>query len=78
MSLPLQDCLFFRAARGDEKAFDSLVKRLAYNIVKGHFTMYPCSHEPRCVECTDEELEALTKRLEPALQVEKEKIQNQK
>lgn len=73
MSLPVQDCLFFRAARGDEKAFDSLVKRLAYNLAKGHFTLSTCNHEPRCLECTDEELEALDKRLFPALQAEKEK-----
>lgn len=76
MSLPVQDCLFFRAARGDEKAFDHLVKRLAYNLVKGHFTMYPCNHEPSCPECTEEELAALHDRLFPALQLEKEKIKS--
>jgi len=66
MSVPIKACLVIRAASGDEDAYEKLVRAMKYNIECGHYTSYPCDCNPRC-DCTDEELEALDKRIKKDL-----------
>ena len=63
MSIPVSACLIVKAAKGDKEAIDRLKKALRYNTKQGHFSIYPCRHEERCV-ITDEEETFLLKQLE--------------
>jgi hypothetical protein len=63
MSIPINQCLITKAARGDEQAYEILRARLATNVECGHFTIFPCNHIPAC-EATQEELDKLQKRID--------------
>ncbi len=63
MSVPLSQCLIAKAARGDDQAYKNLRKILAINVDCGHFSIYPCKHQPAC-EATQEEIDKLQKRID--------------
>jgi hypothetical protein len=67
MSQPISKCLIFKAALGDEKAFDTLVRAQDYNSTQFAFTVFPCECNPRCAVPSDEQLEDLGRRVAEAL-----------
>ncbi len=63
MSQPIKVCTIAKAAKGDQEAFDWLVKALHRNLSYGAFTMFPCDHQPPCESPSEEQLAALDKRV---------------
>lgn len=63
MGIPIQECLVYRAALGDEKAYAKLLENLSYNLKAGGFTAYGCNHTPPCPTPTLEQFEALDSRI---------------
>ena len=70
MSIPLVFCRFVKAF-DDEKAFIALARDLLYNFEKGHFTNFPCKHEPKC-SISSKNLNKLYERLAIKIQELKE------
>lgn len=68
MSTPISTCTVFKAALGDEKAFQWMVEAMEYNRAWGAFTQFPCECDPPCPRPTDEQIEAFNTRLEAALE----------
>ena len=54
MSIPVSYCAFVRAV-DDPAAFRSLHPIMKRNIDCGHFSVFPCEHEPHCRELSTEE-----------------------
>lgn len=67
MSTPVKVCTIYKAARGDQQAFDWLVKAMDYNKQKGAFTLHPCNHTPPCEMPTEQELLSLDQRVDAAI-----------
>jgi hypothetical protein len=65
MSIPLNQCLAARAAKGDEEAYQEYANALRFNLLEGHFCMFPCEHKPHCgADVTQEQVQAFEKRLQ--------------
>jgi len=64
MSIPISQCLIFKAAKGDDAAYRKLVSRSKTNFRCGRFSLYACGCEPPCEWPTTEQFEALERRLE--------------
>jgi hypothetical protein len=69
MSIPIKACTVVKAAKGDDNAFQELVKKMKYNDEYGHFSIFPCECDIQCT-ATDEELEAFDARVKDALKDE--------
>jgi hypothetical protein len=67
MSTPISACIVSKAALGDEKAFQFLLKAMERNIECGHFLTVPCNCDPPCQRPTGEQIEAFDTRLREAL-----------
>ena len=63
MSLPISTCDVYRAAKGDEEAYQRLVHAFEVNVVCGHYSQFPCMCNPPCELCTEEQGIALNTRL---------------
>lgn len=63
MSTPVSFCWYSKAALGDEKAYQSFLEAMEYNLAHGAFTTFPCEHVPHCAEPTPAQAEALSDRL---------------
>lgn len=63
MSTPISACWVYRAALGDQKAFERLVEDMEYNLRQAAFSTYPCECKPPCAVPTDQQLEDLNKRV---------------
>jgi hypothetical protein len=70
MSAPISACLIYKAGRGDQEAFDSLVHAMRINRRWGAFTQFPCFHDPPCEPCTREQHAELNKRINAILDPE--------
>lgn len=55
MSVPISACLIARAIKGKSEARLKLKKNIAYNKKFGHFSIYPCQHNPSCMQPTSDE-----------------------
>jgi hypothetical protein len=66
MSLPLSQCLIFKAALGNQTAYNKLVEITKYNKYQGHFTLSPCIHNPPCIQPTENQLIDLATKLDEA------------
>ena len=64
MSEPIVGCWILAAARGDEGSYQKVLKSMRYNIAFGSQTIFPCNCQPRCPQPTDEQMEALDRRLQ--------------
>lgn len=63
MSIPVSFCLISKAARGDGAAYARLLGYMRVNAECGHWSQFPCGHDPRCPRPTDEQVSALDARL---------------
>ena len=63
MSCPISSCLVSKAALGDEASYQSLKQAMAVNLRYGHWTQFPCSCTPPCPTPSQEQTDALNKRL---------------
>lgn len=61
MSIPIKYCFLVQAA-DDPTAFDKLKPTMKRNIEGGHFSIWPCDHDPPCRQLTDEECNDLMRR----------------
>jgi len=62
VSLPVSECLFYRACN-DDVAYTLLLERMRINMAHGAFTLTSCTHQPPCVRPGDFEMETLDTRL---------------
>lgn len=62
MSVPVSICLIARAA-GSESAYQRVLERLKYNAECGAFSLWPCTHYPKCKLPEMNAAVALIKRL---------------
>jgi len=69
MSIPINQCLMVKAAHGDKQAYESLRRALIANAECGHFSVFPCSHIPKC-DATQAEIDELDKRIRNDFQAE--------
>jgi hypothetical protein len=67
MSIPIVACNVFKAARGDEEAFQNLVEAMKYNIECGHYSQFSCMCNPPCQAPPDEAIKAVEIRLNQEL-----------
>jgi hypothetical protein len=67
MTEPIAGCWILAAARRDEGSYQKVLKAMRYNIAFGSQTMFPCNCQPRCPQPTDEQMEALDRRLQADL-----------
>lgn len=61
MSMPVKYCFLVQAA-DDPETFAKIHPVMHRNITGGHFSVWPCSHEPRCRELGKEEFHKLMQR----------------
>ena len=54
MSMPIQACTLIKAAK-DEELFRRIHPMMHRNVKGGHFSIFPCSHDPPCAEVLTEE-----------------------
>ena len=73
MSEPIVGCWILAAARGDEGSYQKVLKSMRYNIAFDSQTIFPCNCQPRCPQPTDEQMEALDRRLQADLSESQEK-----
>lgn len=73
MGMPITACLMAAAAKGNEAKYKLLLSRMAYNLEKGHFSVWSCEHKPRCAHPTTEQVLALEERLAQDLAANKPK-----
>ena len=67
MSIPIKYCLLVEAVDSAE-TFVKLHPVMKRNIESGHFSIWPCNHEPPCRALTDVEYEDLMQRFkEPCM-----------
>jgi hypothetical protein len=66
VSIPIPVCLVSKAL-SDDAAYRELVERLKYNAKFGASGFWPCTHKPQCQQPSEEQLDALTRRLEADL-----------
>jgi hypothetical protein len=61
MSFPIKYCWLVACADNDEnfRALHSTMKR---NLDGGHFSIFPCAHDPPCRQLTDAEINDLFER----------------
>jgi hypothetical protein len=64
MSIPISSCVVYKAALGDEQAYESLVNAYKINLACGHYSRFGCSCNPPCEVPTKEQMEVLQKRLD--------------
>lgn len=62
MSIPISICEAHKAAKGDEEAYQSLLKKMRENLKFGSYSTFGCDCDPPC-ESTEEQFEALNARL---------------
>ena len=67
MSEPIAGCWILAAARGDEGSYRKLLQAMRHDLVSGSRTIVPCNCQPRCPQPTDEQMEALDRRLQAEL-----------
>jgi hypothetical protein len=68
MSIPISHCLVSKAGLGDEQCFTRLVEAMDYNQRCGHFSTFPCEHDPRCPSLTEDQESSLNQREDAALE----------
>jgi hypothetical protein len=73
MSAPISWCQIHKAALGDQQAFERLVDDMEYNRTQVMFTILPCECQPPCPKANQEQLEALKKRVNDAVDARFEK-----
>ena len=67
MSIPIKYCFLVEAC-GSEELFDKLHPIMKRNLDGGHFSVFPCNHDPPCRELTEEEQVSLMRRFrEPVI-----------
>lgn len=77
MSTPISQCLIFKSAFGDEKAYKFLLDAEDYNSTQFAYTIFPCKCDPPCQKPTEEQLSSLRKRLNDDLdKIRKERRKN--
>ncbi len=72
MSYPFRVCLVYKAACGDEKCYQQFLKIWKINQIFGHWTQYPCNHEPPCTKPTDNQIAVFNDRLKKDLEDDKD------
>ena len=63
MSIPLSYCLISKAARGDEEAYQQVKEAMIVNLRYGHWSQFPCPHDPPCPEVSQEQADAFHERM---------------
>lgn len=61
MSIPIKYC-FLVEAIDDPTSFKKLHTIMYGNLLRGHFTVFPCNHDPPCRQLTDQEQSDLLAR----------------
>ena len=61
MSIPIKYCFLVEAA-DDAKAFEKLHPIMKRNLEGGHFSIFPCDHDPSCRDLTEQESHDLMRR----------------
>jgi hypothetical protein len=67
MNETIAGCWILAAARGDEGSYQKLLQATRHHLASGSRTIVPCSCQPRCPQPTDEQMEALDRRLQADL-----------
>jgi hypothetical protein len=68
MSETIAGCWILAAARGDEGSYRKLLQAMRLDLASGSRTIVPCNCQPRCPQPTDEQMEALDRRLQADIQ----------
>jgi hypothetical protein len=63
MSEPIAGCWILAAARGDQGSYQMVLQAMRHNIEFGSQTIFPCNCQPRCPQPSEEQMEALDRRL---------------
>jgi len=66
MSMPVKYC-FLVSAADDSESFAKLHPAMKRNLDGGHFTVFPCDHDPPCRQMTYEEYDSLMQRFKQLL-----------
>lgn len=67
MSEPIAGCWILAAARGDEGSYLKLLEARRHDLASGSRTIVPCNCQPHCPQPTDEQMQALDRRLQADL-----------
>lgn len=67
MTEPIAGCWILATARGDEGSYRKLLQAMRQDLASGSRTIVPCGCQPRCPQPTDEQKEALDRRLQADL-----------
>jgi hypothetical protein len=67
MSEPIAGCWILAAARGDEGSYQKVLQATRHNIEFGSQTIFPCNCQPRCPQPTQQQMEAMDRRLQADL-----------
>jgi len=67
MSEPIAGCWILAAARGDEGSYQTVLQVMRHTTESGSHTIFPCNCRPRCPQPTEEQMEALDRRLQTDL-----------
>jgi hypothetical protein len=64
MSMPISICEVYKAAKGDESAFQFVAMAMEYNMTQPAHTIMGCMCKPSCTEPTEQQKKNLSARLE--------------
>jgi len=76
MSEQVAGCWILAAARGDEGSYRKVLEAMRRGLAGGSKTIVPCHCTPRCPQPTEEEMEALDRRLQADLDAIAEEFGN--
>lgn len=65
-------CRFYKA-QTDQGEYDSLVRDIAYNLVRGRFTTNPCNHSPECPKMNKEQFKIIYDKIIASAKIELDK-----
>ena len=76
LSIPIHTCRYHKAYH-DKAEFLKLVADMEYNMCQIMYTTFPCRHEPKCPELTQEQLDELSARVKRLIKRRrKERLRN--
>lgn len=63
MSIPIDDCLIHAGALGNDEAKDELLGIMRENLRLGHWSHFPCPHDPPCQKAPPEQYAAFSSQV---------------
>jgi len=63
MSQPISACTISKAAHGNQDALKFLTQAMKTNVECGHYSTFPCRHDPPCPVPTEEMMKKLNQHL---------------